>query len=685
MKNINKLKMGSRLAWSRYYLNVKSAILLVFIVTGISSTTFAQTTQDSLDGKRPQPKFWFGISGAGNFNNYTGTTQTLNSEFKVPTAFHKGQGIKPYGSLFLEYRPDAVWGFMFNIGYDGRGGKFDQVEAPCNCPADLATNLTYVTAEPSLRIAPFSNGLYVFVGPTINYNIDKSFNYTQVLQDNTNGDFSETRQVVVSGQIGAGYDIPLSSKKSNTQVNLSPFVSYHPYFNQEPRSIESWSLSTLRVGLALKFGHVAKTYKEEVASIDNSKKEKVVVAPIILANADVTFTVVSPLNIPLERRVRETFPLRNYVFFNLGSTEIPDRYILLTKDQVKDFKEDQLEVLTPKRLTGRSNREMIVYYNLLNILGDRMGKNPSSTITLVGSSEKGPEDGKKMSESIQKYLGDVFGINASRIAIEGRDKPKIPSEQLGGTLELPLLREGDRRVTIESTSPALLMEFRTGPNAPLKPVEINAVQDAPLDSYVSFIVKDSSEILSSWSLELKDEKGILQKYGTYTQEKVSIPGKTILVTREKGDFSVIMIGERKTGGQIMKYDSVHMYLWKPAVDEQGMRFSIIYEFNKSEAIAIYEKYLTEIVTPKIPKGATVILHGYTDIIGDANNNLKLSVARANDVKGIFVASLAKTGRTDVKFETYGFGEDEKLSPFENNFPEERFYNRTVIIDIIPKK
>lgn len=48
------------------------------------------------------------------------------------------------------------------------------------------------------------------------------------------------------------------------------------------------------------------------------------------------------------------------------------------------------------------------------------------------------------------------------------------------------------------------------------------------------------------------------------------------------------------------------------------------------------------------------------------------------------ASLKQAGRTDVRFEVRGFGEDEKSSPFENNYPEERFYNRTVIIDIKPE-
>jgi outer membrane protein OmpA-like peptidoglycan-associated protein len=116
-----------------------------------------------------------------------------------------------------------------------------------------------------------------------------------------------------------------------------------------------------------------------------------------------------------------------------------------------------------------------------------------------------------------------------------------------------------------------------------------------------------------------------------------------------------------------------------------MRFSIIFEFNDAQAIKIYEKYLREIVMAKIPLNGTVIIHGYTDIIGGVVHNRELSLARAGEVKGIFENALAKAGRNDVKFEVSGFGEDEALSPFANNYPEERFYNRTVIIDIIPAK
>lgn len=678
MKTKTNIKEDSRLAGFPYCQTIKNLIFCALILTGILEPLYAQEAQFT------KPTWWFGAAAGANFNFYRGTTQRLNADLTLPAAFHHGNGVGLFLAPLVEFhRPDTRFGLMLQAGYDNRKGSFDQIVTPCNCPADLTTNLRYLTIEPSLRFSPPNSNFYLFGGPRLAFNMAKSFTYKQqtnpaysdqVANPDIKSDFSNVNKSLISMQIGAGYDILVSSQNKQTQTILSPFVSFQPYFGQDPRSIETWSVTTLRIGAIIKFGRGTKIPVPEAV-------QSAVIVPV----SEVRFTVNSPTNIPVERRVRETFPLRNYVFFNLGSTKIPDRYVLLRKDQVKDFKEDQLEVFAPKKLSGRSKREMIVYYNVLNILGDRMGKNPSTTITLVGSSEKGPEDGKKMAVSIKSYLESVFGIADSRMSIEGRNKPKIPSEQIGGTLELDLLRQGDRRVSIESSSPSLLMEFQSGPDAPLKPVEIIGVQEAPLDSYVSFSAEGAKEAFASWSLEIKDDKGKVQNFGPYTQDKVSIPGKTIMGARPEGDYKVTMVGNMKNGKKVRNETSVHMVLWTPPANEQGMRFSVIYEFNESKAITIYEKYLTEIVAQKIPIDGTVIIHGHTDIIGDDANNQKLSLARANDVREILENSLSKAGRRDVKFEVHGFGEDENLAPFDNKFPEERFYNRTVVIDIIPSK
>jgi len=683
MKAKTSIKKGSRVTLPPFRLTIKSLIISALILTGIQTSLQAQ---DSI--QYTKPTWWLGAAAGANFNFYRGTTQKLDADLTVPAAFHDGFGVGLYAVPLMEFRrPDSKLGFMLQAGFDGRSGSFDQVKSPCNCPEDLSTNLRYITVEPSIRFNPFSSPFYVYAGPRLAFNVDKRFTYKkgpdpdavpQVVNPDVHGVFSDMRKSLISVQIGAGYDFTLTAENKPTQIILAPFIAFHPYFGQDPRSIESWNLTTIRAGLALKFGRGQKV---------SSKEEVIVPVPIavVVVEPDVTFSVNAPKNIAVERRVRETFPIRNYVFFTSGSTEISDRYVLLRKGQVKEFREDQLEVFTPKELTGRSKRQMTVYYNVLNILGDRMIKNPTATVSLTGATMTGKKDGRAMAESVKKYLVDIFGIEAVRINTEGRIKPRIPSEQPGGKLELDLLREGDNRVSIWSESPAITMEFQSGPDAPLKPVEIIDIQVAPIDSYVSFNVSGADTAFTSWSLEIADEQGKIQNYGPYTKETVTIPGKTILGARPEGDYKIKMVGKTKSGKELMKETSAHLALWTPAVPEEMMRFSVLYEFNNSKAIMIYDKYLTDVVTPKIPTGGTVIIHGHTDIIGGEDHNLKLSLARANDVRVIMENALAKAGRTDVNFEVHGFGEDQNLAPFNNKYPEERFYNRTVIIDIIPKK
>lgn len=559
--------------------------------------TFAGITGHTQEIKRPQPVWWFGESGAANFNYYRGTTQMLDQNLTVPTAFHKGYGVRPYASLFTEYRPNKVLGGMLNIAYDNRGGKFDGVLAPCNCAATLSSNISYITIEPSLRLAPFSSAFYLFAGPTLSFNITKAFTYTQQKQADTRSDWSNINKSVFSAQAGAGIDFPLSSRTSSTQMALSPFVSFQTDLGQEPRSAGSWSLYTFRAGVALKFGIARKPTPTAVpAAVPPVALTEAATIPENIPEKEVQLSVQAPVPVPFHRKVKETFPLLNSVFFDMGSTQIPDRYVLLNETQAISFKEAQLQQSQPDNLNnGRSSRQLAVYHNILNILGDRMRANQESFITLTGASDKNPAEGKMLAEKIKGYLVTVFGIKESRISTEGRDKPLIPSEQPGATKQLALLREGDRRVDITSGSPALLMQVGGNTSEFLKPVQLDDPQ------------------------------------------------------------------------------------------QEGLRYSILFDFDRSKSIDAYETFLTNVVAPLISDSGMVIIHGHTDIIGDENYNRSLSHDRAMGAQKIIERALSKAGRKGVRFETYGFGEDTTMAPFENNLTEERFYNRTVIIDIIPVK
>lgn len=633
-------------------------VILVLMIIFAQSKAEAQTSQ---------PTWWFGLSGAANLNFYDGTTQRMNNSLFVPTAFHKGEGVKPFGSFLMEYRPGPYWGGMLNIGYDGRGGKFDGVIAPCNCPATLETNLSYITVEPSLRLGSPKSNLYFFAGPRVAFNLEKDFSYTQEKQPDTDGEFSAIRNTLLSGQIGVGYEFQLSPVTSANKAVLSPFVSYHPYFGQDTRTIESWSVSTLRAGVALKFG------KGKAAAIIQEATQ--VVVPV----RDVTFSVRAPKYIPIKRQVSETLPLRNYVFFDEGSSQIPNRYVMLSKDQANSFREVQLQSVQTESMSGRSARQMNVYHNILNITGDRMRSNPGSSISLSGASLKGPKEGKEFAEAIKYYLVDKFGIDANRITTDGRTKPLIPSEQPGGQKELTLLREGDRRVDIVSSSPELMLEVGGGM---MKPVTIDAIQVDPMDSHVVFQVGGAKEILKSWSMDISNDQGNVQHLGPFTRDVVSVPGKNILGDRAEGDYKVVMTGETKNGLTVRKESTVRLERQTESL-EKAYRFSILFDFDKTRTIDSYEKFLVETVVPLIADGSRVIIHGHTDIIGSDDYNNTLSESRAMQTQKIIERALNAAGKRNVRYETIGYGEDLNQSPFDNNTPEERFYNRTVIIDIVP--
>jgi len=73
----------------------KNKIMQKFIICSLMIILAYTTVQ----GQTTQSPWRFGLSGAANINFYDGTTQRLNNSLFVPTAFHKGFGVRPYGSL----------------------------------------------------------------------------------------------------------------------------------------------------------------------------------------------------------------------------------------------------------------------------------------------------------------------------------------------------------------------------------------------------------------------------------------------------------------------------------------------------------------------------------------------------------------------------------------------------------
>src|SRR6185312_6954177 len=480
----------------------------------------------------------------------------------------------------MEYRPVRTWGLMLNVAYDGRGANFDQEVAACNCPATLNTGMSYVAIEPSLRVGFKTSSLYFFAGPRVAFNVNNTFTYKQFRQPDTQDNFSAMNNTILSGQVGAGFDIALTKASSTTQVSLSPFVSFHPYFGQEPRSIESMSLTTVRGGIALKFG---KSHKVRVTT------PPPVVAAVVPLH-EFVFTVRAPKPVLMQTQVSETFPLLNSIFFDEGSSQIPSRYVLLTNEEARNFKEDQLQKKQSHSTTGRASSQLNVYHNVLNILGDRMRSNPNISISLNGASAKGPQEAREFAENIKHYLVNVFGISGGRIAIQGHFKPFPASERQGGTKDLALLQAENRRVDIETNSPELMSEVGGGM---MKSVQITDTQFDPLDSQIVMNVDSASQLLRSWSVVTTDERGNRRNFGPFTGDQAGVQGSAVLGNSPEGDYKVVMTGETNNGRTITKEASVHLTRQVESI-KKGFRYSIVFGFDRSATVASYNRFLANI-------------------------------------------------------------------------------------------
>jgi hypothetical protein len=192
MKIKNSFTRGAQQVCSRLGLATKSLLVTSMVVVGLQGTAIAQQKPEYTPAS-----WWFGLAGGGNLNFYQGSTQRLTSDLVAPMAFHSGVGLGVYAAPLVEYhRATSNWGLMLQAGYDSRRGTYNQEFSPCNCPRDLAVRVGYITAEPSLRFAPWKSDFYIFGGPRFSYNVRNKFVY----KEGTNPDYPE--QVAPPDQIG---------------------------------------------------------------------------------------------------------------------------------------------------------------------------------------------------------------------------------------------------------------------------------------------------------------------------------------------------------------------------------------------------------------------------------------------------------------------------------------------------
>jgi hypothetical protein len=127
-------------------------------------------------------------------------------------------------------------------------------------------------------------------------------------------------------------------------------------------------------------------------------------------------------------------PLLNYIFFEENSSELPPRYVRLSRE------ESSIGAMIDSL---SSESALDTYHNILNIIGKRMRENPNATLTLIGcNSGIGVEKNnltlsRKRAEAVRDYLVDVWGISPKNITVQAGIYPRMPRRRLMKPIRLP--------------------------------------------------------------------------------------------------------------------------------------------------------------------------------------------------------------------------------------------------------
>lgn len=481
------------------------------------------------------------------------------------------------------------------------------------------------------------------------------------------GDIPDLNAMLIHASIGAHYDFTLGSKKSWI---ISPEVSYSFGLNSLVSGVD-WSSHLVRGGISIKYQAPPPPPPPPTLPIAPEMPELPEPVPPAQLAASVSVTQLDSLGNKsdnLELTIEDFVslnmrPLLNYVFFDINSAEIPNRYILANKEEAANFSEENLKDMDV----------LPTYYYVYNIIGSRMQKYPNATITLTGTnSNEGVEQNntelsKRRAETVKEYFVNNWNIAPERINIKYGNLPSEPSNasEVGGN-------EENRRVEITSDEPNITEPVLT----------IDTLRSIPTTTIVFRPSVESDAGIKSWQLNIMQAGQVIKSFSGNDELPDSmnwvIEEKSKNVPTKGGNLVYALEVTDKIGNtyttepQQIKVDqlTIDKKRVEGIADKEFEFYSLIlFDYGKSK-LGTEHKKTADFVKKRITDKSIVSIVGYTDSMGGEAVNKKISTARANE----FAKSI-KISNASI----YGVGEEELL--YNNELPEGRFYCRTVKINI----
>lgn len=552
-----------------------------------------------------------------------------------------------------------------------------------NTQGVLTFNHTFTANFPGITLSSLlgwkiTSSLFLSTGPGTQIITSPTFSQKESIAQGTPGTFidgkrirneyagtmTDARSFAWDWNIIAGYDLPLDSKKT---FFLTPELHYSLALQSTIQTSDNsfWRNSSLRGGISFKYSPYTKPVQNIIPPPKTAPPPPPIPVPTPpIASLSVEIVAhdgsISKNNIKIEEFIStEMYPLLRYIFFDELSSDIPTRYHRTTAEKRQEHNERSLA----------QNGAMSLYYHILDIIGKRMTEYPTATITLTGCISGSKEEvnnsslAQQRTETVANYLIQTWGISAQRIKKTHRGLPATPANT-----SRPEGLEENRRVEINSddkriTDPVIITDTviqgsviaRFSPiiqaKEGLKEWKIIINRDNKLVAEHSHSSEPNTpieyRIIDNQQARYLDQ-GTLHAELTVTDKK----NQTVKVTTDTIPYSVLSISnKRKSLNNDKEFDTYRLLLF--GYDQ----FSLSEDHKRSISF----------IQQRIHNGATIIVRGSTDNIGDTEYNKTLSLQRAKEsVKALGLQAEA------IGIGTTGAG-------YDNTLPEGRFYNRTVEI------
>ncbi|MBM2815226.1 MAG: OmpA/MotB domain protein [Ignavibacteria bacterium] len=716
-------------------------LFLIFSIGKIfSQSALIQPQADSLSSQLP-PKYKLGIYAGGNYNSHNALFQKLPGIPNCCPRFEAGSGIGNNFGLLFEYKLSSDFWLGSRFGAMTFNGELKKDEATTIKLNNQITTGTFehkleskymnIGFEPALIYMPIDK-LLLSVGLRLGKNITSTYKQIETITqppgigtflDSLGNDSHSRSRNAYSGNLpkaipyqfgifaGVSYELPLNKRGS---LRLAPEVMYYLPLTELVENTD-WKVSSIRAGIALKYYPLPKppkipvfqkkyridtvvqqsdiftedriiTGKERTASNIEETEDEIITTQTI-SRTDTLFKEkryfldgsISAVGIDsLGNEVPNTVfkideyisnrldPLLNYIFFDNNAAALPERYLKIAQNQTSEFEIDSLY---------RDNT-LEIYYHILNIVGKRLNQNPTANLVLTGcNSDYGDEKGnsglsQKRAETVRDYLTGIWKISSDRVKLETRNLPQKAStpkdepDKIAENrrvemysahekiLEPVFIRKFDRK----SNPPSIRIKPKVKSETGLKSWTISGFQRADTNNKFKASGKEKLDDYVDWELEK------FQKIFPKAPEPVIV---SLLLEDVKGN-------KKEIENQTLPIEVVT--IWKKKAERIGdyeiERFSLIlFDFSQA-TIEGRNSNIIDFINDRIKPESLIEIKGFADRTGNADFNRKLADKRAQAAK-------SELKRKDA---SAGVPENMQLL-FDNEYPEGRFYCRTVLINV----